>query len=439
MRRAATPMTRIARVLRLSQPHSSMVLWCWTFIFSLFVAYYLLRPIRDEMGSAGGVDKLAWLFTGTLLAMLALNPLFGWLVRRLPREKFIPLSYQFFSLNLVAFATLLQFGPTDWHIWIGRAFFIWTSVFNLFVVSVFWSYAADTFSKAQGKRLFGLLATGATLGGMLGSWLTTHLIASIDRNGLLMLSVLFLQLSIFSFYRVSRKIAIDTSKVQPPRDIIGGSALAGMHRVLQSQYLAGISCFIVLNSIITTLIYFHQARMAHLEWTDATSRTAFFASINFSINSATLLLQLLLTGRMMKRLGVGITLSTLPLLSILGCTALALQPSATTLTWVQVMRRASNFAFAKPAREVLFTTLEREDRYKAKNFIDTVIYRAGDQIGSWLYAGMTRLGTPIHAILFFAAALSIFWFTLALWLGKRQEVMGLPPQPAGSAHPEGLQ
>lgn len=430
------PIVRISRVLGLTPHETSTLLWCWSFIFSLFAAYYVLRPIRDEMGSAGGVDTLAWLFTGTLLAMLALNPLFGWLVQRLPREKFIPLSYQFFSLQLIAFATLLEFGPTDWQVWIGPTFFIWTSVFNLFVVSVFWSYAADTFSQAQGKRFFGFLSAGATLGGILGSWLTTKLILSIDRNGLLILSVLFLQLSIICFYRVSRKISIDAGD-DPQRDIIGGSALAGMHRVMQSSYLAGISCFILLNSIITTLLYFHQASIAHLEWSDMASRTAFFASINFSINSTTLLLQLLLTARMMKRLGVGITLSTLPLISVLGCTVLALQPSATTLTWVQVMRRASNFAFAKPAREVLFTTLAREDRYKAKNFIDTVIYRTGDQIGSWLYAGMTRLGAPLHSILLFAAALSIAWFTLALWLGKRQEGMRLPTQAADTAHPGG--
>ncbi|MCC7282735.1 MAG: MFS transporter [Acetobacteraceae bacterium] len=413
----------LRRVIDVRPDEVSALGWSWLYVFALFLAYYVLRPIRDELGVAGGVRNLPWLFTGTLLAMLAANPLFAFAVRRWPRETFIAVAYRFFMLNLLAFMLLLATASEASHVWIGRAFFIWVSVFNLFVVSVFWSFIVDVFDAGQGKRLFGFLAAGATLGGIAGSALTSGFVEHVGQNWLLLASILLLEVAVFAVRRLSRISDSFQRTVhgEDPRKAVGGGIFAGMTHTLRSPYLLGIAAFILLYSTTSTFLYFQQATIAEANFPNRAARTAFFADIDFWVNVLTIVFQLFLTGRLTAWLGVTAMLCALPLFSVAGFAALAAQPTVAVFVVVQVARRVSNFALARPTREVLFTSVPREDRYTAKNFIDTVVYRGGDQVASWSYAGLLALGLGLTGIAIVAVPLSAAWLALSVWLGRKQE------------------
>ncbi|WP_027173354.1 MFS transporter [Methylobacterium sp. 10] len=399
--------------------------WSWAYIFSILAAYYVLRPIRDQMGVAGGIENLPWLFTGTLVGMLALNVPFAWLVKTLPRARFVPLTYRFFAANIVLFAGALYLAGPEGDIWIGRAFFIWLSIFNLFVVSVFWATIVDVFSTEQGKRLFGFIAAGATLGAIAGSATTAILARDVPTWALLIGAALLLEAAVFSMRGLAR--LSDRLNQAPatgdaaPSEAIGGSAFAGITRTFQSPYLLNIGLFLLLFSVTSTFLYFEQAGIAKRSFPDRGAQTAFFASVDLLVNLLTLGVQFFLTGRIVRRIGVGPALALLPAASILGFAALAVSPTITAIVAFQVFRRAGNFAIARPIREVLFTVVPREDRYKAKNFIDTVVYRTGDQIGAWSFAGIAALGLGSTAVAITAVPLSAAWLLNSLWLGRRQE------------------
>ncbi|HYA28412.1 MAG TPA: MFS transporter, partial [Acidobacteriota bacterium] len=262
------------------------LVWSWLYIFSVLFAYYVLRPIRDDMGVAGGVENLPWLFSGTLLGMLAINPPFAALVARLPRVKFIALAYRFFALNLLLFVVLLESASAAQNIWIGRVFFIWTSVFNLFVVSVFWALMVDVFDSEQSKRLFGLIAAGATLGGIVGSSLTAALAKQIPAAYLLVVSAGLLEVGVYCVRRLSR---LSDALIRRPvgnddATPIGGSVLAGVSHALKSPYLVNVSLFLLLFAITSTFLYFQQAEIAKQYFADRGSRTAFFARIDLCVN-----------------------------------------------------------------------------------------------------------------------------------------------------------
>jgi AAA family ATP:ADP antiporter len=393
--------------------------WSLLYVFAVLSAYYVLRPIRDEMGVQGGVENLPWLFTGTLLGMLALNPLFAALVRRLPRRRFIAWSYRFFSLNLALFAVAFFLSSETQSVWLGRAFFIWLSVFNLFVVSVFWALMVDVFDSEQGKRLFGFLAAGATLGAIAGSTITASLVREVGATNLFFASILLLETAVFAVGRLSFKEQQQRQEDAP----IGGSLLAGISHTLRSSYLLNICLFLLLFTVTSTFLYFQQATIARDYFADRASRTAFFANVDLLVNVLTLAVQLFLTARVLRTLGVALTLGILPLFSLLGFAALAAAPVIAVLVAFQVLRRATNFALARPTREILFTVLPREDKYKAKSFIDTVVYRAGDQVGSWSYLLLSALGLGIAGVALAAVPLSALWLANSLWLGRRQAKM----------------
>jgi len=400
--------------------------WAWLYIFAVLFSYYIFRPIRDEMGVAGGVENLQWLFTGTLLGMMAVNPPFAALVAKLPRMRFIALTYRFFIANLLFFALLLHIATSGQNIWLGRVFFIWASVFNLFVVSVFWAVIVDVFDSEQSKRLFGFIAAGATLGGIMGSSLTAALAKDVPATVLLIVSALLLELAIFGARRLSRlsdalQRRPEARDDEPP---IGGSVLAGVIHAFKSPYLANIGAYILLFTITSTFLYFQQAEIARASFADRGARTAFFARVDLAVNILTLGTQLFLTARVLRTIGVGFTLALLPTLSVIGFSGLATAPTMAMLVSYQVLRRAGNFAFARPTREVLFTVVAREDKYKAKSFIDTVIYRTGDQVGAWSYAGLGFAGLGMSGIAAVAVPISAAWLIISLWLGRRQMKLG---------------
>jgi AAA family ATP:ADP antiporter len=399
--------------------------WSWLYIFCVLSSYYILRPIRDEMGVAGGVENLQWLFTGTLLGMILVNPPFAALVAKLPRVRFITVTYRFFIANLLIFIALFHVATAAQHIWIGRAFFVWTSVFNLFVVSVFWALMVDVFDSEQGKRLFGFIAAGATLGGIAGSSITASLAREVPATYLLLGSAILLEAALLSVRRLARlsDALYQRPAAQSEEAVIGGNMLAGLTHTFKSPYLANVSVYILLFAITSTLLYFQQAEIARQSFADRGARTAFFARIDLWVNVLTLGAQLFLTGRVLRAIGVALTLAILPALSTLGFSALATTPTIAVLVVYQVLRRAGNFAFARPSREVLFTVVPREDKYKAKSFIDTVVYRTGDQVGAWSSAALGFLGLTMTGISMVAVPISIAWLFNGLWLGRKQEGM----------------
>ena len=378
----------LGRLIEVRPEEVPVLGWCWLYIFSVLSSYYIMRPIRDQAGVAGGVNNLQWLFTGTLVGMLVLNIPFAYLVKKLPRSRFIPITYRFFAANIVLFAALLYWSDAGQTIWVGRIFFIWVSVFNLFVVSVFWQMNVDLFSPEQGKRLFAVIAAGATIGAIVGSSLTASLARYVSPIFLLLGAAILLEVAVFSVGRLSR--LSPTLRRQPiagsEEAPIGGSVFAGITHAFRSRYLSNVSLFLLLFAITSTFLYFQQAGIVSRSFSDRGAQTAFFASVDLLVNVLTLAVQLFLTGRMVLLLGVALTLGVLPALTIIGFGALALFPTIAAVAVFQVLRRAADYAIARPTREVLFTVVPREDRYKAKSFIDTVVYRTGDQVGAWSVA-----------------------------------------------------
>lgn len=428
------------RALDLRPGEAALVATAALYSFLVLASWYVLRPIRDDMGVAGGVENLAWLFTGTLAAMLATQPLYAALVARWPRKRFLPWVYRFFAVNLLLFFAALQLGPASAQIWVGRVFFVWTSVFNLFVVSVFWSYMADVFKTGQARRIYGLLAAGGTLGGIAGGAITAGFVQSFGSAPLLVVSALLLEGAALCVRLLGREASeASPDQARAEREAVGGGPLAGLAHVLASPYLLGLCGFLFLYTIGSTFLYFLQVDIVADAFTDRGARTAFFAKIDLWVNGLTLLLQTGLTGRLLTRLGVGATLAVLPLISIAGFVALGLAPSLPLLVVFLVARRAGNFALARPARELLFVPLPREDKYKAKNFIDTVVYRLGDQSGAWTSSGLAAAGLGAGAVAAVATPLAALWLALAIWLGRRHARLArereLEAPPAAAAHP----
>ncbi len=396
---------------------------CWLYILALLSAYYILRPIRDAAGIAGGVNQLPWLFTGTLVAMLAFNIPFAWLVRVLPRSRFIPITYRFFALNLLLFAAAMHWIDPAYSVWVGRMFFVWLSVFNLFVVSVFWAMIVDVFNAEQGKRLFGFIAGGATVGAILGSSVVSVYADLVPAFALLMAAAVLLEVSVQCVGRLSRISRTLDRRPEGDKEqaAVGGGVLSGIRAALGSPYLLNVSLFLLLYALTSTLLYYQQASIAHDSFSDRRAQTQFFANVDLAVNVLTLLIQVFLTGRITRRLGVGRTLAILPAISTLGFAVLAAVPMLGSVVTYLVARRASNFALARPSREVLFTVVDREDRYKAKAFIDTFVYRLGDQAGIWLAAALTAWGWSFKAVSLVAVPLSVVWLANGLWLGRQQE------------------
>ena len=398
----------------------------FAYFFCLLCSYYILRPIRDEMGIQGGVENLQWLFTGTFVVMLLVVPLFGAAVARFQRSRLVPVVYYFFILNLFGFFLLFKSGM--YSVWAARAFFIWLSVFNLFVVSVFWSFMADLFTNEQAKRLFGFIAAGGSAGAIAGPSLTAGLSTALGPANLIPLSILLLFLSVVCIHLLLRWEGSDhaeSEKSEAGKNVddirIGGSIFAGFTRVIKSPYLLGICLFVVLYTTLSTFLYFTQARIIESAFDDPAKRTSLFASMDLAVNVLTIIGQVFITGRLATRMGLSITLMLIPALVTFGFVALGLFPVLTVLVLFQVIKRAGNYAITRPAREMLFTVVPKEDKYKAKNFIDTVVYRGGDAASGWAFTGLAGMGVSLSSIAFIAVPISAIWMIIGLILGKKQE------------------
>ncbi len=420
----------LKRVVAVRPGEAGALIWSFAYFFCLLAGYYVLRPLRDEMGIAGGVRNLQWLFTATFAVMLAAVPVFGAMVARLPRRRFVPLVYHFFVANIGIFWLLLTFDVGK--VYVARVFFVWISVFNLFAVSVFWSFMADLFASEQGKRLFGFIAAGGSAGALVGPAVTMGLAVLLGPVNLLIIAALLLELAVMCAHRLESAAARAGEAPLAPTAgpapgsrseaaALGGGWLAGIAMLLRSPYLAGIALWVCLLSLAGTFLYFQQANIVAAASDDPAVRTRIFASIDLAIGILTILVQFFATGRLISRFGVGPAAAVLPAAFGLGFLALGLTPALAVVIAFQAIQRTANFAISNPAREVLFTVLEREEKYKAKNVIDIVVFRGADAASGWLFALLRGAGLELSTISLATVPLAGVWLVLAVALGRAQE------------------
>ena len=426
-------MTALAVWLRRAMPATpaerTAALWSFGYFFTLLASYYVLRPLRDRMGIAGGVNALPWLFTATFVTLLVAQPIYGALVAKLPRGRFVPIVYQFFAANLALFWLLLTFGIEP--VVVARVFFVWVSVFNLFAVAVFWSFMADLFTSEQGKRLFGFIGAGGTAGGLLGPTITIALSVPIGPANLLLVAIVFLELAVFCVARLERSAGASTGGARADERRIGGGAWAGVSELVRSPYLLGLGAWVALLSLCATVLYLAQARVVADAVHGAGAQTRVFASVDLAVGLLTLATQVFATGRLLKRFGTGVAAGSLPAVYLVGFVVLALAPGLMVVLVFQVAQRWANFALANPARQVFFTVVDREEKYKAKNLIDVVIYRGSDAASSWLFDSLQALGLKLGAIALCALPVAAGWLWLSLVVGRMHErraaKLGAPP------------
>jgi AAA family ATP:ADP antiporter len=408
----------LKRVMPATPQERAAALWSFAYFFALLAGYYVLRPLRDQMGIAGGVKNLPWLFTATFITLLVAQPLYGALVARLPRARFIPIVYHFFVANLVLFWVLLTFDVET--VLVARIFFVWVSVFNLFAVAVFWSFMADLFTSEQGKRLFGFIGAGGTAGALLGPIMTIWLSVPLGPVNLMIAAAVLLEIAVFCVYRLERAAVVHTGP-KATTENIGGSAFAAIPELVRSPYLLGIAVWVALLSYAATIIYFEQAHIVSEAVKTAGLQTRVFASIDLAVSLLTLVTQLLVTGQLLKRVGTGVAAAALPAVYVVGFAVLAVMPTLAVVMTIQVLQRWIHFAIANPARQLFFTVVSREEKYKAKNLVDVVVYRGSDALSGWIFDTMQALGLKLGAIALCSLPVVAGWLVLSMGLGRAQE------------------
>lgn len=393
--------------------------------FCLFCGYFMLRPIRESMGIQAGVEHLQWLFTATFVGMLLAVPLFAWLNSRVPRRQFVDWVFGFFCLNLLAFVGL--FAMAGDNLWLARTFYVWISVYNLFVVSLAWSLMADVFDAPQAKRLFAFISAGASVGGLAGPALSALLIETLDAAGLCLLAALLLGMALaLKHYLMAWRERAGAGRPgaapsESPRQPVPGNPFSGLTRVLGSPYLLGVSAFVILLATVSTFLYFEQARLVAEIFPERDAQVRVFGIIDFVVQAGALAAQLFITGRVAQRLGIRVLLAVVPMLMCLGFIGLALAPTFAVLAALMIVRRIGEYAFVRPGREMLFAPLDAETKYKAKNFIDTVVYRGGDAISGWAKTLLDALGQGILLVALVGAACAALWGVLGWYLGNRAD------------------
>ncbi len=397
------------------------------FFFFVLSALMVVRPAREALGMQRGIEAIRWLFFGTLFVTLLVNPIFGWLVSRFKRQVFISTTYLFFAIGLLAFYLLLMMAPTHVGQISGQVFYVWFSVFNLFATMLFWALMTDSFTKEQSVRLFGAISLGGTLGAIFGPWLASQLAKPYGTSTLLLVAAGFLVLATLcawwmSVLSRSSTLETETSRSEPSvephiENPIGGNAWAGLRAVVRSPFLLGISAYVLILAVVATLLYFTRLQMVAALALDTDTRTETFARIDFYTQAATFVLQGFLTSHLIKRFGIAFTMALLPLTVIFGFVGLAVVGSLAALIAAEASFKAVQRGVMRPARETLFTNTAREDRYKAKAFIDTFVYRGGDALGAQTEGVIKSLGMGLSGLAWFAIPLALVWMALGLWLG----------------------
>jgi AAA family ATP:ADP antiporter len=417
---ASSPGDLLQRFAKVERAEVAALVWSFAFFLSVLCSYYIIRPVREEMGVTVGRRTLEWLFSIVFLVMLAAVPMFGWVASSFPRKRIVAIVYGFFSLNLLAFWQLLSAGKPS--VGLAGCFFVWVSVFNLFVVSLFWSVMADTWRAEQAKRLYGFVAAGGSVGALLGPLITQSLVHAIGPTNLLLVSVLLLTAAIGCATALGRARLVGARADAQAQPLTGGGIFAGARNVWASPYLFRIALWVLLANLISTYFYLEQAQIVGQSYANPADRVQLFARMDLTVSILTIAAQLLLTGRVISRIGVAVAASALPIVASLGLVALAIAPVVAVIVTVMVLDRAVTFAFSNPALRVLFTVVAPEDKYKAQSFIDTVVFRGGDAASGWVFHGLGKgLGLGMSAIALLTLPLSLLWVALSFALGRQQQ------------------
>jgi ATP:ADP antiporter, AAA family len=409
------------------EPHElSAVVLSMLYFFFLFGSYSVVKPVRDAMGTVYGVKHLNELFLGTFIGTLILAPLYAGMAARLKLSTFLPWVYGFIALTIVGFCALFAGGKVSDR-WVAAGFYIWVSVFNMLIISVFWSFMADIFSRTQAKRLFGFIAAGGTVGGIAGPAIATFLATRVGNNGLMLISAAGFAVTAFLVKALehARAALVATSGSEAQRTNINqrlGSSnpLAGFILLAKSPYLLLIAAFLFLMTSISTIVYTQLSDLITKAFTDHNQRTQAYATIELAVNSLAVVIQLLGTGRIIKRFGVTVGLMLNPIIMVFAFLAIAFSPVLLILGSLQVVRRVAEYAVARPTREMLFTVVDQESKYKAKNVIDTVVYRGGDVVASFASVGVLK-GFGDIGLAVLGIGVSLVWFPIAWILGRRYE------------------
>jgi AAA family ATP:ADP antiporter len=418
-------MRRLALIERREVP---ALVWSFAYFFCVLAAYYVIRPVREEMAVRVGREWLQSLFVIVFFVMVAAVPLFGWVVSRFEKRRIVPVVYAFFIACLGAFWLLMTVNGVG--VLAAGGFFVWVSVFNLFAVSLFWSVMADTYASDQAKRLYGLVAAGGSAGAISGPVITQSLVHALGPANLLLVSAAFLAAALLAVRALRGAIAGTAGGTGARQDehLARGGLLAGARNVWRSPYLVRIALWVLIANLIGTYFYFEQTRIVGAAYANPVDRVQLFARIDLAVNTLTVLGQLLATGALLRRLGVGLTVAVLPATGIVGLSALALAPSVAVIAAVMIAERAIGFAFANPALRTLYTVVPPEDKYKAQNFIDTVVFRGGDAVSGWLFGPIARsLGVGLSAMAALTLPIAAAWIALSIALGRRQAQLAAPP------------
>lgn len=416
-REGQSPVNLLSRVVHVERREVATLLVSFATFFLVLAAYYVIRPVRDEMGVAVGREHLQMLFVIVFVVMLAAVPLYGWVTSTFAKRLVVPLVYGFFIANLVIFWLALSGDGRTFAI--ASIFFVWASVFNLFVVSLFWVVMSDIYSSGQAKRLYGFIAAGGTAGAMAGPIMTQGLVRSIGPDNLLLVSAALLGLAM-ACAMLLRRVAPDHGDAASGDKPVGKDILAGAMRVWQSPYLFRIALWILLGNLVSTFFYLEQSRIVGETLTDRTARVELLARLDLAVSIMTILLQLFVTGRVLERFGVGVAAAALPAWCAVGLILLALSPTLGVIVSIMAVERAVAFALANPATKVLYTVVEPEDKYKAQNFIDTVVYRGGDAASGWVFNTLGKsLGLAGGIVALTALPAALAWLFLSFSLGRQ--------------------
>jgi AAA family ATP:ADP antiporter len=424
----AAPMTDklreliVNKTLGIERHEYVAVAWSFAYFFCVLSSYYILRPVRETMAVGSGPDTIPYLFIGTFVTMIFASSVFGWVASRFPRRVFLPWVYIFFSVNIAIFWVLFTQAVDSGEstVWLGRAYFVWVGVFNLFVVSVFWSFMADIYTRKQGRRLFGVISAGGSIGALLGGIATSAIVTTIGTHNLLPIAGTLLLLSLICITQL-RKWVISEHKDEINESAasdkpLGGSAFSGITHLLSSKYFGSIAVTSLIASTLGAALYMFAAELVAVEIPDVDEQTRFFSNMNVAANFLTVIFQAFAVKHVVGRFGIGRALVLMPVVSAIGFAMLALDPVLAVIAILTVARRAVGFGFSKPATDMLYSVVTPEEKYKTKNFVDTAVYRGGDVIGTWFVRSMSALG--IAGISVVMVPIAIFWIFVSLWLGR---------------------
>jgi AAA family ATP:ADP antiporter len=397
--------------------------------FCVLGGYFAVRPVRETVGTILGRDRVANLWLATWIVSLAIVPVYGWVVAKIRRSVFLPLIYGFVAVALAIVGAVLQAHPQSAAV--AQFFYVFISVLSLFLVSVFWSFLVELFDSGQAKRLFPVIAAGGTAGALVGPLFTDFTARIIGNAGILFVGAtlfvlaVLLQAILIRLWKSGPEPRRDRGEVHhQTRDrALGGNPFAGITLVLRSPYLLGIAAYVALLATATTFLYFEQLRLVAATFSDAQTRTSVFARIDWIVQSLTILAQLFITGRVASRMGLTVLLAIIPVAILFGFVVLALWNTFAVLAAVIVLRRSGEYAFVRPGREMLWTPMTKETKYKAKNFVDVPVYRGADAAVAQLQRAVESAGLGAQTAALLGALGAILWALNAWWLGRRYDAV----------------